>query len=47
MTDETKVTKPRTSGGRRVGKDEIARARKRLDEFKAAKAGINEEIKLN
>ena len=47
MTDETKVTKPRTSGGKRVGKDEIARARKRLDEFKAAKAGINEEIKLN
>lgn len=47
MTDETKVTKPQTSGGKRVGKDEIARARKRLDEFKAAKAGINEEIKLN
>jgi hypothetical protein len=47
MTDETKVTKPRKSGGKRVGKDEIERARKKLEEYKAAKAGINEEIKLN
>lgn len=45
--DNQKTQTPAKSKGRRVGKDDIEKARKKLDQFKAAKQGLNATIRFN